>query len=201
VGTIVTIGALRQALRRSEPLRESDAIHGPAAAVAAVLREAPAGPELLFILRAEHPSDPWSGDMGWPGGRVDPGDGGPLATALRETREEVAIDLESDGDLIGSLPPVRTHLSAGEGPLWVAPFVFELTGAPQLVPNYEVQEAAWVPLAFLADAANRERFTWIGRGGPIELPRVRYEGRTIWGLTLRMLDDLLAAVGAGDPPD
>ena len=193
----VTADAVRLALGRLASRRRGEALPGPAAAVAAVLRENGGATELLFIRRAEHPDDPWSGDMGWPGGRVDPSDGGPLATALRETREELALDLASHGSLLGHLPPVRTHLRAGEGPLWVAPFVFEVGAVPELVPNHEVQEAVWVPLAFLADAANRERFTWTGRGGPVELERVRWRGRTIWGLTLRMLDDLLAAV-AGD---
>ena len=196
----MTIGAIRSALGKLGSRRDGAPLVGPAAAVAAVLRDGATGPDLLFIRRAEHPDDPWSGDMGWPGGRVEPADGGPLATALRETREELALDLGHHGALLGALPPVRTHLRAGEGPLWVAPFVFELTTAPRLVPNHEVQEAVWVPLTFLAGAANRERFTWAGRGGPIDLERVRWEGRTIWGLTLRMLDDLLAAVADSGLP-
>ena len=168
--------------------------------MAAVLRDGPAGPALLFIRRAEHPSDPWSGDMAWPGGRVDPGDGGPLATAVREAREELALDLERDGEFLGALPVARTHLRSGQGPLWVAPFVFELTSAPRLVPNEEVQEAVWVPLAFLLDASNRGSFAWTGRGAPIEMPCCRYEGRLIWGLTLKMLDDLLGVLTAPERP-
>jgi len=193
----VTIAAIRAALARHATGPAPVPARDRAAAVAAVLRSAPSGPDVLFIRRAEHPEDPWSGDMGWPGGHVDPGDGDPLAAAVRETREEVALDLERDASFVGALPPVRTHLKRGEGPLWVSPFVFELAGAPALVPNHEVQEALWVPLPFLADPANRERFVWNGRGGPVELARVRYQGRVIWGLTLRMLDDLLDVLAEG----
>ena len=51
-------------------------VDGPRAAVAAILREVPggAGVELFFILRAEHPDDPWSGHVAFPGGRRDPDD-------------------------------------------------------------------------------------------------------------------------------
>jgi 8-oxo-dGTP pyrophosphatase MutT (NUDIX family) len=164
---------------------------GRRAAVAAVLRETKTGLDLLFILRAKHPRDPWSGQMGWPGGRVDDGDAGPLATALREAREELALDLEREGELLGALSEVRTHLRRAPGPLSVVPFVFELRGTPTLVPNNEVQEALWVPLPFLLDRGNRERFVWMGRGVPLAMPCYRFEGRVIWGLTLHMLDELL----------
>ena len=161
------------------------------AAVAAVVRDRAEGPELLFIRRAEHPKDPWSGDMGLPGGRVDPGDAGPLAASIRETREELALDLERCGVLLGAMPFVRTHLRVGRGPLWVAPFVFELLAEPVLIPNHEVQEALWVPLSFLMDRGNRHSFVWTGRGFPLPMPCYRFRGRVIWGLTLRMIDGLL----------
>jgi hypothetical protein len=59
-----------------------------------------------------------------------------------------------------------------------------------------VQEAVWVPLAFLGDRRNRGRFVWMGRGVPLALPCYRYEGRLIWGLTLHMLDHLLERIGS-----
>ena len=163
----------------------------PSAAVAAVLRDGGGGTDLLFIRRAEKRGDPWSGQMAWPGGHVDADDASPLATAVRETREELHLDVERDGELLGALPVVRTHLRRGPGPRHVAPFVFAVRGDPPLRPNAEVQEALWVPLAFLHDRRNRDRFVWTGRGVPMVLPCCRYQGRLIWGLTLRMLDDLL----------
>ena len=192
MGDRVTLEALRRALARSSPPAPAPAPAGETAAVAAVVRGHDAAGEMLFIRRAEHPRDPWSGDMGWPGGRVDAGDASALAAALRETREELALDLERDATLLGALAPVRTHLRRGPGPLWVTPFVFELRGSPPIAPNPEVQEALWVPFAFLADRANRGTFLWTGRGVPVPMPCYRYDGRVIWGLTLRMLDDLMA---------
>jgi 8-oxo-dGTP pyrophosphatase MutT (NUDIX family) len=185
-----SLDGIRRVLARQASPLNPDVASDQTAAVAAILREAPAGTDLLFIRRAEHPADPWSGDMAWPGGHVDPGDGGPLATAVREAREELALDLERDGTFLGGLPVVRTHLRSGQGPLWVAPFVFELTAVSALVPNDEVQEAVWVPLPFLLEPSNRGSFIWT-RGIPLTMACYRYEGRLIWGLTMKMLDNLL----------
>jgi 8-oxo-dGTP pyrophosphatase MutT (NUDIX family) len=186
--SIERIRAALQALPMPEPAPSTP---GQTAAVAAVVRPRSNDAEMLFIHRAEHPLDPWSGHMAWPGGRVDAGDAGALATAVRETREELALDLECEAELLGTLPPVRTHLRQGPGPLWVAPFVFVLRGNPALTPNPEVQAAIWVPLPFLLDRGNRSTFVWSGRGVPLPMPCYRFDGRVIWGLTLRMLDDLL----------
>jgi len=190
-----TLAHVRHALagaHEGEPAAGAD----PSAAVAAVLRAGAAGLDLLFILRAEHPRDPWSGHMAWPGGHIDAEDHSPLAAAIRETREELQLDLEHDGELLGCLPVVRTHLRRGPGPRHVVPFVFAIHGDSALVPNHEVQEAVWVPLAFLGDRRNRGRFVWMGRGVPLALPCYRYEGRLIWGLTLHMLDHLLERIGS-----
>jgi 8-oxo-dGTP pyrophosphatase MutT (NUDIX family) len=185
------LAEVRKALERPRTRSAGVVGRGRRAAVAAVLRQNGPGLELLFILRAEHPRDPWSGQMAWPGGRVDEGDSDPLATALRETREEIALDLERDAELLGTLSEVRTHLRRGPGPMSVVPFVFGLTGDPHLTPNSEVQETRWVPLPFLLDRRNRGRMVWTRSGVPLVMPCYRFEGRVIWGLTLRMLDELL----------
>ena len=161
------------------------------AAVAAVLSDGRGDVELLFIRRAEHPRDPWSGHMGLPGGRVDPGDASPLAAALRETREEVGLDLAIHGRPLGRLSEVRTHLPLGSVPHSVVPFVFAVEGRPALTPNEEVQEALWIPLSVLGRKESRSRFTWVREGLPLPMPCVRWEGRVIWGLTLKVVDELL----------
>lgn len=185
---ISPLAALGARLAR-HPARVADGVaDAHKAAVAAVLREAEGGAELLFIRRAEHPRDPWSGQMGLPGGRVDPDDADPLAAAVRETREELALDLASHARLLGRLSEVRTHLALGRLPHSVAPFVFALEREAELAPNHEVQEAVWVPLAFLADRGNRRSMTWVRAGVPLPMPCYHFGDRVIWGLTLRIVD-------------
>ncbi len=171
---------VRRALEHLHPPPPTNSTPGQTAAVAAVLRETAGAVELLFIVRAEHPRDPWSGHVAFPGGRVDAADADALATAVRETREELALDLERSARILAGLPAVPTPMRRGPGPMWVAAVA--------------VQEALWVPLEFLADPGNRDRFVWRRFGVPIPMPCLRWDGRLIWGLTLRILDDLLALI-------
>ena len=195
------VAALEAVLVLHAPRDEEGVEATRKAAVAAVFRDSPTGAELLFIRRAEHPRDPWSGHMGLPGGRVDPGDASPFAAAVRETLEEVGVDLASDARSIGRLSEVRTHLPLGRPPHSVVPFCFAYAGDGSFRLNHEVQETLWVPLGFLSDRANRNTFTWVRRGVPLPMPCYRFEGRVIWGLTLRIVDEVLEllAAGAGRP--
>jgi 8-oxo-dGTP pyrophosphatase MutT (NUDIX family) len=168
------------------------------AAVAAVLRERPEtrALEVLLIRRAEHPKDPWSGHMAFPGGRVDANDADPLSTAVRETKEEIGLDLFVHGQRIGELSHLVAIAHGKPLPMIIIPFVFRLVGAPEFVLfDREVQETLWVPLAFLAGKTNRSTMIRSIAGAKLELPACNYEGRTIWGLTLRMLDELVEVVG------
>jgi 8-oxo-dGTP pyrophosphatase MutT (NUDIX family) len=192
VSAAVDLAGLASGLSRFPAREEAGVAANRKAAVAAILREGARGVELLFIHRAEHPDDPWSGQMGLPGGRVDPGDASPLATALRETREEIGLDLARVGRELGRLSEVRTHLPLGSVPHSVVPFAFAVDGEPVLRPNEEVQATLWVPLSFLLDRANRSAFTWVMKGLPLPMPCYSYNGRVIWGLTLKIVDELLA---------
>ena len=136
------------------------ATEGPRAAVAAILRELPGaeGAELFFIRRAEHPQDPWSGHIAFPGGRRDPEDASLLATAIRETREEVGIDLSVE-QLLARLPDVPAFMRSKKGTLVVTPFVFALDCDVPVIPNAEVGGTLWVPLATLARGEGKSTFT------------------------------------------
>jgi len=192
MGKAVSLAEVRQLLAGFVPGRMDEVPEASKAAVAAVLREGEDGVELLFIHRAEHPRDPWSGHVSFPGGRVDPADGGLLAAAIRETREELGVDLDRVAERIGSLSEVRTHLKGSASPRSVVPFVFALRGEMTVAPNAEVQQVLWVPLAFLLDRDNRSTFVWLRRGIPLPMPSCRFQGHVIWGLTLRFVDELLS---------
>ena len=81
---------IRDALQQHRP-RELPSEGQRRAGVAMVLRGDPTDPEVLFIERARHPLDPWSGHMAFPGGRVEQEDATSRAAAERETREEVGL--------------------------------------------------------------------------------------------------------------
>ena len=163
------------------------------AAVAIVVREGSGGAELLLIRRERRPGDPWSGHMAFPGGKVDAGDADALAAARREAREEVAVDLGRSATLLGPLSPILATTHDRRRPMAIAPFVFALAEDVALEPQPgEVAEALWAPLAFFEERRHRERMSHPLFGLPWRWPAYRYEGRVVWGLTLRMLDDLLA---------
>ncbi len=164
------------------------------AAVAAVLRDSDTGPDLLLIRRAERRGDPWSGDMAFPGGVVSASDSGPYEAALRETFEEIGLDLGCDARPIGELSHVLSVAHLRPLPMAIVPFVFDLTSTPAFRTGPEVQESLWVPLARFADPRRREHLVRPLLGIPLRFECCRYADRTVWGLTLRMIDDLLAAL-------
>src|SRR5436853_6875067 len=70
-----------------------------------ILREGTEGLEVLLGERRKREGDPWSGQIGLPGGRHHTEDGTLLSTALRETREEVGVDVGSHAETLGHMAP------------------------------------------------------------------------------------------------
>ena len=185
------LGFLAAALAR-RPGAEVDAgVAARRAAVALVLRAATDGTlELLFIKRAEYEGDPWSGHIAFPGGRQEPGDPSLEHTAVRETREELALDLHADGRVLGTLDDLHPRNPALP-PIVVRPFVAVVRPDVELVPSDEVALAFWVPVPLLQAPDASVESTIEVRGARWRVPSFVHEGHTIWGMTERILRQLL----------
>lgn len=159
------------------------------AAVSLVFRP---GGELLFIRRAERRGDPWSGHMAFPGGRKDPEDRDLLSTAIRETHEEVGLDLRRREVLhLGRLDELASPRGVLRPRLVISPFVFWDPAPPALRPNYEVADTYWFPIERFERDEGRGSMTIPWKGDRVRFPVVNLEGARIWGLTLGILDGLL----------
>lgn len=163
------------------------------ASVAVVL--SPDG-EVLLIRRAEHPDDPWSGHIALPGGRRDPGDKDRLETAIRETREETGLELRRE-QLIGELDDLHPR-TPYLPPIVIRPFVFAAPEAAATTCSVEVVECLWTPLRDLAASAGSARVRIKER--EVEVPAFRAGGRIVWGLTHRILAQLLELSGLAGLP-
>ena len=171
-----------------------DPVPSQRAAVAITVRSGVSGPEILMIQRAVRQGDPWSGHMGFPGGRKDESDASDMACAKRETREEIGFDLDIYGELVCQLSDVNTGWRADRPEMLVAPFVFKVGSTPVFELNHEVDDTLWVPLSFLLNDANRSRHQWDWRGEVLESDAFTFDDRLIWGLSLMMIDELLQLI-------
>ena len=171
-------------------VRPARTVEDPALARAAVaVVFAPEPDAILLIRRAERAGDPWSGQMGLPGGRMSPRDSGLLQTAIREAAEEVGIELTPD-DLIGALDDVAPR-SPHLPPLMVRPFVFALPGRPVVTPNSEVADHLWVEWEALLHPESYRPVT-IHLGDAVRVfPAYHVSPIPVWGMTERILAPLV----------
>jgi 8-oxo-dGTP pyrophosphatase MutT (NUDIX family) len=182
------------------------------AAVAAIVRASSVTDalELLLIRRPEKSSDPWSGHIALPGGRQDARDVDLTATAVRETFEEVGIDLARHGTVLGALDDLAPRNPALP-PIIVRPFVAVLRDNVPVTPNHEVAAHYWVSLAQLAAPESVAEHVVQVRAGPggnvptafatdatdtggvrARFPAYRVGDAVIWGLTERVVRQLLS---------
>jgi 8-oxo-dGTP pyrophosphatase MutT (NUDIX family) len=162
-----------------------------AAAVSVLLSEGASGVELLLIRRSERPSDPWSGHMAFPGGHQEPGDVSLLHTAIRETREEIGLDLERDAELLGALEDLSPVVPRA---LLVRPFVFALPRMPALSISAEVDTVVSCPLVELAGGSTATEYELLRDGNRYKFPAFQAGPGVVWGLTYRVVTSLLYRV-------
>ncbi|MDH3380796.1 MAG: CoA pyrophosphatase [Gammaproteobacteria bacterium] len=172
------------------------------ASVALVLRRQRDMLEMLFIERAQHGGDPWSGQMAFPGGRREIHDPDIRVAAERETLEELDLVL-ADAGALGRIDDLQGQSGGKPLGLVIACHAYILDRPVTLSPNYEVQDYLWVPLPTLLDPANQVMHPSPSHGGK-PYPGIRVSDvpqHVVWGLTYRFVEAFFRAVGVstGNP--
>ncbi len=179
---------LRNAIAQDPPATPHP--EGPTAAVAAVFVPEPM--RILFIQRAVVPGDPWSGQMAFPGGRHEDHDSNLLATAIRETREEVGLDL-SQARLLGAMADLEVVRHVGFE-LSIRPFFFLLPTFPELRPNREVAAVHWGEVMPLLRGERDTQQPWQIAERTVQFPGYEVGDQVVWGLTYKMIRRLFVAL-------
>ena len=148
----------------------------------------PDGMNILLTRRTDHLKD-HPGQIGFPGGQVEPQDDGPMQTALREAQEEIGLAPE-EVEFGGYLEPHAVVTGFAVTPIvgFIAP------AADRKLDEFEVAEVFEVPLAFFLDAENLQRSVRRYRGVEVPLFEYQYEGRRIWGATAHMIHEFIKLI-------
>ena len=129
--------------------------------------------------------------MAFPGGKHDTDDAHITQTALRETHEEIAAP-EKHLKRFGRLSDVLARpYSLSRKPMVISPILFEPLAELSLVPNEEVADIVWVPVEHFLVPQNRKTMPWRKNGIDMRVPCYEYQNKTIWGLSLLMIDELV----------
>ena len=162
------------------------------ASVALILQHFDGIPKIFFIKRAVNARDPWSGQIAFPGGGQEEQDKDIVATACRETIEEVGI-LINEQMLIGRLDDLQGSSRGKQVDLTVSCFVFYLDTPQKTTHNMEVGESIWVSIGDLMDPRRVTQVQTDYSDSPY--PAVRLEaGKVLWGLTYRFVERFLEIV-------
>ncbi len=179
--------------QRSPQVSEQGGIRS--AAVALLLQQGKAGTELFFIERAHQPTDPWSGNISFPGGHYDPVDLTLRHTAERETLEEVGIELAPArylgrlSDIIGANLPVR-----------VSCFVYGLLEEVTPVLSDEVNDTFWFGLEDLWQPGRHISATVRFGEREINAPAIDFglpDKQVLWGITYRLVTQFRELLESG----
>jgi 8-oxo-dGTP pyrophosphatase MutT (NUDIX family) len=146
--------------------------------------------ETLLIQRTERHDDPWSGQIGLPGGKIKASDGSVRAALVREVEEEVGVDLGASGEELG---PLSTGNPMRRLELKVQPWVYGLHARPTVSIGPEVSSAFWVSLPELATNRTRGEISIRGEKWTVECFKVKE--KIVWGYTYRVLTELLTLPG------
>jgi 8-oxo-dGTP pyrophosphatase MutT (NUDIX family) len=175
------VARLRKVTKNNRPIPDNKHLW---AAVAVIYN--PCLNAILIGKRTENPTDPWSGDAAFPGGRFNPSkDNDLVETAIREAREEVGLDLIRDADLLG----VLDFFSPSNAPnISVVPVIFSLRDCnPKLTINKtELSKVFWLRID---DITKHVNINVNIKGFP--RPAIIMEDVIIWGMTYRILRRLL----------
>lgn len=167
-----------------------------AAVLAPVFRDPEGVLRILLLLRTDRGVH--GGQLGLPGGRPEPGDSDLLATALREAEEEVGLH-PAHVEVLAALDPLETRATGFR----VHPFLGRVPADVEWQPQPdEVARLLTPAVEALGSAAERRRlpFTSTYFREPLEVEGIDIEGHVLWGLTLRLLDDLVPRLLAGEWP-
>jgi 8-oxo-dGTP pyrophosphatase MutT (NUDIX family) len=203
--TVFTLPDIEQRLKNYATQQRPIGRSARQAAVAVILRERVRTPrrtgdpervtDVLFIRRAEKAGDPWSGHMAFPGGHIESADASLLAAAVRETREEIGLDLDAAAAHIGTLEHQHAQPRGRRLNMVIAPYVFRLHVESPFRPNHEVAEVVWTPLAPIVAGANHTYEERIVGGTSVRFGGYRINGgHFVWGLTYRVMHSFFGAL-------
>ncbi len=186
------LGLLEQGVRVQRGRRVRRTL--PEAGVLVAVTDDPYSPEVVLTRRARRLSS-HAGEVAFPGGKRDPEDADLLATALRESHEEIGLP-PSSVRVIGSLGQV-----VSKNGFLVTPYLGVISAEIELVPSRDELESLFkVPLRFLLDRQQLQLERLCLEGHMVQMPRYDYQGYVIWGLTAYVLVELLnEALGADLP--
>jgi 8-oxo-dGTP pyrophosphatase MutT (NUDIX family) len=193
-GVNLQISRIRTALRTTpgRKLEGKEYSSLPKAAVGMILRTVQENDvAVLLVKRKMMVSDPWSGHMALPGGRMKKSDAGMIETARREVKEETGIDIAMC-ELLG----VLDELPPGNKSIAVAPFVFSASDELEVrIETSEIDDYVWIPMSYFADK-NNATTTKANVGGMMQdVVAFPYLGKyVVWGMTLRVIYDLLRKI-------